>query len=509
MVDQPQGNGAWLVDAVPWLWSAVTPRRAEAIATALRHGWSVLALLYLGYFAVAVAWRLPYPYPLEWLEPSTVQIVSRIEHGLSVYAAPALDYVATMKTPLYYYVVAAVDTMVGDPMRAGRLVSIAATIATLVLIWRHLRRDGTTHLWAFLGVGLYAASYCWAERWYDMARIDPLFLLWVLAGFSALRFSRAFGGAALAGVLWGAAYFTKQTALFVAVPALVGFAIDRPRLAVTAAVAMALSIAAGMAILDVTSDGWSTFFLVNVPSHGAIDWHWAVVFLPVNLLLLAPALAACAFLAALDRRQGTCLWLYLGAGLGAFVGAWAGRIHSGGANNAMMPLFGMVALIMPLGLMRLAELRPALERWRRWQPLALHGLAAAQLLLMLGDFQLAFPTTADRQASLQVEAFLRSIHGDVLMMRDRFYAGRTGKSAAGLDGSTTDLLLDDGSVGAAALQKSVIDALVSGRFVGVVDPPDFVLARVRLGPPVAILPKEDFRQFRPLIYQYYPVMTAP
>ena len=137
-----------------------------------------------------VAQRLSYPYPLEWLEPATADIAARIRNGLPVYCAPSIAYVSPMKTPLYYYLVAAFWPITGDGLAAGRWVSILATLGTLGLIWRFIRCEGANRLWAVFGVAFYVATYKIGDRWYDLARLDATFVFFTMAWIYGLRFWR-------------------------------------------------------------------------------------------------------------------------------------------------------------------------------------------------------------------------------------------------------------------------------------------------------------------------------
>src|SRR5258708_28228055 len=167
--------------------------------------WLPLALALIGFFLYAVSARVGYPYPLEWLEPATPDTVSRILRGLPIYCAPSYQFVASMKTPLYYYVVAAFSPVFGADLLAGRLVSILSTAGVCLLLWRFIRREGGTTPWALFGVALFLATFNLSRQWYDIARLDALFLFILVAAIYALRFWRRTAGALAAGLLLAAA----------------------------------------------------------------------------------------------------------------------------------------------------------------------------------------------------------------------------------------------------------------------------------------------------------------
>jgi len=480
---------------------------AFALAVPLLHLlWLPLASGLVGFFVYAVAGRIGYPYPLEWLEPATPDTVWRILRGLPIYSAPSYEFVASMKTPLYYYVVAAVSPVFGVDLLAGRLVSVLSTAGICGILWGFIRREGGSGIWTLLGVALFLATYNISRQWYDIARLDTLFLLLLVAAAYALRFWRGAMGTAGAGFLLAAAYFTKQTVLLVAIPVLLALAIAAPRRAALAAMALAVPVVIGMTALHVVTQGWSTFFLVEVPRYGELDPNVILSFWSTDLLPLWPALlSALGLVVAKWRRDRTGALFYAGLLAGALLCGWLGLMHVGGTSNALLPLFAVLALMMPLGLQQLLALAlPA----RRMLPLVIHVVALLQLALLAYDPRGVIPDAGDRQASDQLQAFLRGIDGDVLVMDDRYFAGLAGKPSRGLDFSVADLLRVKRGPVPEDFKRSIVDALHAARFAGIVDPPDFVVDAVALGPPVAI-PTPPISpghvRFRPRPAQFYPV----
>jgi Dolichyl-phosphate-mannose-protein mannosyltransferase len=475
--------------------------------TLLRALSAGLAIGFIALFAYVAAARLFFPYPLEWLEADTVDIVGRILRSLPVYCEPNYAYVPTMKTPLYYYVVAAFSMLFGDSLATGRLVSVLSMVGVCLVIGRFIQKERAGHFWALIGAGLFLATFKISQMWYDIARLDSLYLLLLMGSVYALRFWQGPRGAVAAGLFFAATYFTKQTVLMVAIPLLLAVGYFELRRALVTALVFVGAVFAGMVMLHLTTDGWSTFFLVEVPRHGRIILSHIVSFWSADLLQpLLLAVAGAAALAPLLWREDRPAAAFYAALLGAALFcSWMGRVHAGGDKNALMPTYAVVAVMAPVAAQRLL----ASEWLRRW-PLpspaaALHLLVFLQLFVLIYNPKYVVPTLDDRHAADQVVAFLRNIDGDVLVMDDRYFARLGGKSN-GLDYSLVDLLADGRSPIAIELRRSVIDALKSGKFVGVVDPPDFVMQSVRLGPPIPIqilAPNEEENLFKPTLQSFY------
>src|SRR3989442_8845140 len=105
---------------------ATNALRAVLVAAALAAAGAHLAA-----FLFVAAARLVYPYELEWIEGGLADEVLAILRGQAPYAQPSLHLVAFIYPPLYFYASAAVAVLIGPGFLPLRLVSFAATSATL------------------------------------------------------------------------------------------------------------------------------------------------------------------------------------------------------------------------------------------------------------------------------------------------------------------------------------------------------------------------------------------
>ena len=465
----------------------------------------VVACAYL----YAIFGRLTYPYPLEWLEPDTPDIVARIVSGLPIYLEPTYLYVSSMKTSLYYYVVAAFSLVFGNGLLAGRLVSVLSSFGVCIVIWHFVRREGGTWAWALFGVAIFLATYHISHDWFDIARLDSLFLLLTVAGAFALRFSPGTAGAAAAGVAFAAAFFTKQAALFVVMPTLLLYAFAVPKRVIVASGIAAILIATGMVGLHLATDGWSTFFLVEVPRHAAISQDrivglWTADILAPLALALLSSIGLIAGTWTFDRGRAL---FYCGLLCGALLDGLVGRANAAGSPNVFMPTYAVLAVTMPLALQTILRARDDRGELKFGPCIAVHLVALAQVAILSYDPRQAVPSSRDKQLSDQVLARLRSIDGGILIMDDRYFARLLGKPSVGLDYSLVDVLQDQSSPVTAKLQESIIDALRTRQFAGVVDPQAFVLENLALGAPVILqsTPSDQRNRFTPKPQAYYPI----
>lgn len=310
-------------------------------------GWALSAFLW------AVAHRLFYPYPLEWMEGAVWQHILRILEGRPLYPPPSAEFTPFIYPPLYYGICAFCSLVVGRGFWVMRLVSLIATAATLAAIFRIVTRSGGSLWAAAMAGGLYLAAYPHVGGWYDLGRVDALQLALLLWAFALIVESPGKGnGMAIrslaAGLALMFAALTKQSTLM-ATPFLLlaSFARGlRPFLLVIAAGVLTLLPAA--LHLDRTSGGWFHVYVWDIPRGHPISAEMALRFWLGDLIpkaLPALVLGLLAFHRFVQEGRGReILVLLLGAG-GLFATGWVSRAHTGGTENVLMPAFAALAIL--------------------------------------------------------------------------------------------------------------------------------------------------------------------
>jgi hypothetical protein len=344
--------------------------RLETAARVLVGIASACFVVLLGYTTLS---RIGFPYELEWLEGCTVDSARRILEGQGLFVAPSVDWIPYPYTPLYTYAAAAVARLVGIGFLAPRLVSLLCSAGSLVLAALLVRRETGSLLDGLAASGFLAATYPLCGAWFDIGRVDNMFLFFLLGAFLLVRSGASVGRDAAAGVLMGLAYLSKQTALLpLAALTLYGlFVLEGRRRFVLPAVSAAI-IAGTTLLFNVLTDGWYFFYTVKVPNgHGLgvesmllgfwrddVGWTLAPVLL-LGALYLAGALRD----AAAGRPGGFIFYSTLAVSmLGA---AWISRIHGGGWLNVLQPAHAILAILFGLasscgccGTIRLGTSRP-------------------------------------------------------------------------------------------------------------------------------------------------------
>ncbi len=380
------------------------------------------AIAIASYLVVAVR-RAGYPFALEWVEANTYLHVLQVLAGQPIYGPPSFDFVPMIYPPLYYYAAAPLAWATGQIMLAMRLVSLTASLAAFTAIFLIARGRGLPHGWSFVAVGLFAASYRMAGYWFDVARVDMLFLaLLLLAIYAAsVHAKHELVAGAAAGLLLALAVTAKQQALLTVPFLALYLALEqrwRKALVMTAAAGTAVLGFTGAAIL--ASDGWFWFYTVRVPGAAPASPRlaWDLTRHAVGASLL-PVMALIVIGAAVglwsDRTRAQRLRLATLAllVLALLVASYLSMAKQWGYVNGLLPAAAGLALAA-------AEAAWMIDRarfGRRWVQIALAALATGLLLLQFAflryDPAVQIPSPRDVQTGNATLAALRAAPGPV------------------------------------------------------------------------------------------------
>lgn len=399
---------------------------ARDSARALRALAGAGGLAAIALYAVIAVARLRYPFPLEILESNSLIEVHRLLAGQALYAPPSAAYVPDGYPPLYFAVSAATASVLGQGYAALRLVSLLSSLACFAVLARLVRRE-TGSTGAGLGAaGLLAATYFATGTWFDVARVDSLFLALSVAGLAAALRTRRARDAIGTGLLLGAAFLTKQSGLAEGIAVLAALAAlafpdamsgtgrarwapdaGRLRLAGITAAVYAAVLGASTAALGLASHGWYLYYVFGEMSQHALSGTSAAAFWTGGLL---PALGLAVVAAALAARRVPRVLL---AGCAALaVEGFAARAQTGSNLNDLLPAFLAVTILAGLAL------RP--DSGKRWIPVAAAGLVIVQFAALAAGFRpaRAVPPAADTAIGLRLQAAARATGGPVAIPAD-------------------------------------------------------------------------------------------
>ncbi len=446
-----------------------------------------MALVPVGIYLYVAVRRIGYPFELEWMEGGAVEVVKRVLDGHAIYTQPSLHYVPYVYPPVYFWVSAAVAHLTGIGFLPLRLVSFIASCGTFVALFIIVRRETADRVAGVVAAGLYAATFSASDAWFDIGRVDSLFVFLIILSVGAARSARNTKAGVVSGLLFLAAALTKQTAVLAVTPLLVILLVTRLRVGLAALVTLASGIAGTTIWLDSQSHGWYGYYVLKeLAHHSVVGASWGS-FVPKDLLEpfgMAVLLALTGLVWSVARRAvrvPVAFWCSVVVG---FVGAaWISRLHQGGGQDVLMPAYAGLALAggLGFGLVSPANLRdepprvvagrpqglPASPGRPRAQTVGLLGLAclgavvASQFALLAYSPSRQIPSSADEAQGRRFVAMVSRVRGKVIVLDHPWYGNMAGKPSWAQGEAVVDVLRAGPNKAASDLRASIRRTLAS------------------------------------------------
>jgi hypothetical protein len=426
------------------------PRFGGGSRTALPGWWPALLLGLSGlvHLAANASWvrlalgRVRHPLELGNVEGMLMDSITRLAHGEPLYGPPSIDFVPLAYMPGYLMAVAPLARAFGPHLWEGRLVALVEALILAGLIAQVVWRETRSAVLALAGPGLLFAGYGFAAGTYDLIQPNSQMLMFAVLGLVILRETRGAVGAAVAGLVMAASFFSKQHGLLFGLMVLPwAFFHDRRRL-LPYGIALAIGVLGGFALMTAWFSSWFGFYVYDVPRHWShlspvrvlnfvghdLFGIWGVSSVPALLSLGA---AARVNARGDDEASRSLLWWY----------AWGGGIAAGllatldpyAYRHTMMPVVVALALLAPIALQRV--LRAVMGPQAPGQTVA--ALASTLLLLQYAPLAysthsyLPLPHAAETRTAFYER--LRQVPGRVLIPYHGFYSTEaTGHSSAHL-----------------------------------------------------------------------------
>src|SRR5579859_7486615 len=401
----------------------------------------IVALLAAGVFALmffmTVAPRIGYRYDLDFDEDSVLMQSLRLADGQPVYVAPNAVFNPHVYMPLFFWLGAVMVKALGPSLPPLRAISLAATLATTGIIYYVARREGGRRWLGWVCAGLFLGGFRINGFWYDVIRVDALFVALLMGGLAVgLYAGRSRGRLALAGALLALSFLTKQTGLMVGAGLGVMLLVALGRRAWWFIIPLLLLSLVPIFVLNATTQGWFFYHVFKIGSADPIEFGRGVSYVLFDVFGVMLALSLMALLAAVFeiRRSGRHAWrvqpwlvcILMGVAISGL-----GRVRVGGNLNNRMPAYALLCLA-PALLAR--SVRGQAEPWdtpdspvARWSPWVLTGAIVAQFGLGVYNPLRYMPTRQMRQAGDSLVARIAAAPGPVLVMMHPYYALLAGK----------------------------------------------------------------------------------
>jgi hypothetical protein len=398
------------------------------------EGLAWIAAICYGGFCLYVAFkRITYPYDLDFIEDNMLMQAIQVSLGKPVYVPPNANFVPQVYMPFYTFLGGWIFKVFTPSYLLLRLISFSATLLTAFMIFSISRRLSDNNGLAFCAAILFLAGYRTTGGWYDLARVDALFGLLILAGSTLLVYGKeSHLKLPIVGLILALAFLTKQNGLLFALVVGAYLTFTTKGKMWTYVVAFMLISLPPVLYLNQVSHGWFSIYVFKIAYLSPIDFHRVLMTLRedlfgsmVGLTILFVAASVSLILSEGGKGVLSEPWdWFISAAL--FISI-AGRASVGGNRNNLMPAYTFLCIAPALAA------REA-RRWRdRWQVLATNGL----FLLIIIQFGLTslvpkypvgfIPTSAMKSAGDRFTQHIASLKGPVLIMMHPYYAWLAGK----------------------------------------------------------------------------------
>lgn len=451
------------------------------------------AAAYLIIYIITALNRIFYPYEIEWMEGGMLVETMRIIKHLPLYTKPSIYYEPYCYTPLYFYISAFFSLIFGHGFYTLRLVSFIASLANFYLIYLIVKKyllnnndnnnnNITANIFGLIAAGLFAAMYKISGAWYDVGRVDSLFLSFILGGIYLLTYAENTKNYIFSGLLFAAAFLTKQTGLLFAFfiiifVIIINLKLNRIKFALVFILSFLItSIIASIYFIYISSNFWYYFYIFKIHSCNPLVKDIITSFWTKDIFELCPISLIITIITPvilLFIKKYSLALLSLSVIIGSFTVSWLGRIHFGGYLNAIIPACMAMAIYTAIG----GGLLFSYFSKKKFYLIiiSLQILIFIQFLLFYYNPRKYIPTKNDKENAAKFIDFLKSIDGEIIIPAHAYYPLMAGKSntyaqtfASGL--FTTDL--ED-------IKQPVIDelsrALTEKRFAAIIiDTPPFL-----------------------------------
>jgi 4-amino-4-deoxy-L-arabinose transferase-like glycosyltransferase len=387
----------------------------------LRYVLISFGILFVLSYIIIVLIRIRYPFELEWIEGALVDHVNWLLTGHKLYVPPSLDFVPYFYTPLYFYASAALTKIMGIGFFPLRLLSFVASLGCFAIIYLFVKRETGSTFAGFLAMSFFIATYRITGSWFDLARIDMVFLLFLLWAIYLIRFHETWLGYVLAGVFISLSFLTKQNALIIAIPVALYCIIARPRLSIFFVGTAALLIGGSSVILNRIHDGWFYYYVFKLAPHHYMLRHRMIFFWFEDLLAPLPIASTFAIYYVIRRLTGSPkkpgLYYLLVTG-GILGGTWITRMHTGAFVNVLIPAYAMIAILFALGFFRMLGYVKEISgngggRIHRNGTSFIYLICVVQFAALAYNPTHQLPTKADWEAGQRFIQTISGIPGDI------------------------------------------------------------------------------------------------
>ena len=323
------------------------------------------SVLFIITFIIMSIIRMSYPFELEWMEGGSVEHTQRVMNGDGIYVEPGIEFIPYIYTPFYYYISAMFCGIFGVGLFPLRLVSTLSALLTGIFIFLLLKKETDDLFSSIISTGLFFGFYVIGGAWYDLARVDSLFILLFIISIYLLRQKKNNWYYILSAVFAFLSYFTKQSTLLFALFIMIYLILyERKGFWIYSLIFVGLVLVSTI-IFNYSTSGWYYFWNYELPAAHRWNIEFTILFFTRDIFEHTGIAVSFAFIyffinfsnqkSFLSKNNNTYAF-YLFVCIGMFAGSYFSRLHYGGFLNVIIPAYTILSILTGLSYKKIKDL---------------------------------------------------------------------------------------------------------------------------------------------------------
>ena len=400
--------------------------------------------------------RIGLPFDLEWGEGAGINQIHRLLSGEKLYVPPTLEFAPLVYTPFYYWLASILSRFNQQQViLAARLLSLLASLASAAIIIWLVAKDTRRFLAGWLAGALYLGCFAFSDGFYDLVRVDSLYIFMLLLSLAVLRIGLKPIPMLAAGLSIAVGFYTKQSTLIVFAPLLIFLWITNWKKAWPLLPVILLGVILPLYWINLRSGGWFVYYIFQLPrEHGyslvsAVYFWVGDVLGPLGisvgfglLFVFSHYLGKESHASGLGRehpdaspgpagrlakRLGTYYVLFA---VGAFGAAWVTRASNGGGANNAMTAYAALAILFGLGYHEAQVWAKKQDAMGGLGEIFVSCLVAIQMLGLIYNPFHFLPTAGEIKANEMLVAEMRAVEEPPWMPFRSHYPRRAAKQTS-------------------------------------------------------------------------------
>ncbi len=415
--------------------------------------------------------RFSYPFELEWMEGGSLLQAIRLAHGQTLYGPPHLAFTPFIYPPLYFALGSLLDLVGMLSLPGLRMLSLISMVWVFFVLARWTWLESQNRISSLVAMGVFAASFPQSGFFFDLARVDSLWVALIASAAYQLRFAKNQKALFFAALLMGLSVFTKQQSIVLGLLMLLSTFIHNRKAGLFYGFTWLGFLTIGFIYLQIQSHGWFSYYTFYLPSHHHLIYYqilgfWLTDFGFRQLLPIFAGLTLAItsyrqngiFFSLVKSNRGLSRFFYPCLLSGLIIMAWSSRLHSGGYLNVLLPAYFALALASGIVWKKITEL--TLPYYKEWVLVLLIGFTWVSWLY---NPKTQIPTKADQKAGEQIVQQITKENGEVWILNHPYLALFSAKEPMAHRMALEDVLRVPDSV-SADVKREIRDAIFQKRF---------------------------------------------